>query len=116
MRPIAKAHERAKTYERGFYAGMLCALAVVADFDEETIFDHIVASSGEEELVSAARRGGSMRRSGLTRYGYGKRYPPPGPTHLEGEATLRNGNEPPLAPPQAPESRPSGASLCPLPK
>lgn len=56
-----------------FYSGMLAALAVVALFDQETLFRNIVETADEKELVRVARANGDMRWSGLSRYGYGKR-------------------------------------------
>jgi len=52
----------------GFMAGVACALAVVALHGEDTIFDEIVKSVGEEKLISECRRRGVMRWSGLSDY------------------------------------------------
>ena len=62
-------------YTRAFHAGMIAALAVVHLYDERTLFDEIMGTVDEAELVAVARQTGSMRWSGLTRYGYGKKYP-----------------------------------------
>ena len=62
-----------KLHKPSFYAGILTALAVVAQADERTLFDEIVKLVDTDALVKAARRDGQMRLSGLSRYGYGKR-------------------------------------------
>jgi len=59
-------------HKPSFYAGVLSALAVIAQHDERTLFDEVVTMIGETDLVKAARRQGSMRWSGLSRYGYGR--------------------------------------------
>ena len=56
-----------------FHRGMLAALAVVASFDEETIYQAIVNTTDENLLIQIARRDGSMRWSGLSRYRYGRK-------------------------------------------
>lgn len=56
-----------------FYSGMLAALAVVASYDQETLFREIVGTADEAELVAVARRTDNMRWSGLSRYGYGRK-------------------------------------------
>ena len=54
--------------------GYICALASLHEFGEDTIFDHVVDSSGEAEaLIKQARRAGAMRWSGLS--GYVRRSP-----------------------------------------
>lgn len=55
-----------------FYRGITAALTVVAHFDEETIFREIVATVDESFLVRIARRDGTMRWSGLSKYRYGR--------------------------------------------
>jgi hypothetical protein len=55
-----------------FYRGILVCLEIITVHDDEVIFDEIVTSVGQENLVRVARRDGEMRRSGLTKYGYGK--------------------------------------------
>ena len=62
-----------KLHKPSFCAGVLSALAIIAIYDERTLFDEIVAATGETELVETARRDGAMRWSGLSRYGYGKK-------------------------------------------
>jgi len=52
----------------GFMAGVACALAVVKVHGQDTIFDEIVASVGEEQLLAECRRRGVMRWSGLSDY------------------------------------------------
>ena len=54
-----------------FYKGICSALAVVTLFDMETIFDEIVGTVDAVALVKFARKTGSMRWSGLTKYHYG---------------------------------------------
>ena len=56
-----------------FYAGILTALAVVAQADERTLFDEIVKLVGADELVKTARRDGCMRWGGLSKYRYGRK-------------------------------------------
>ena len=65
--------KQGKLHEPSFYAGVLSALAIIAVHDEATIFDEIVAATGETELVKTARRDGAMRWSGLSQHGYGRR-------------------------------------------
>lgn len=52
----------------GFMVGVVCARAVVKVHGQDTIFDEIVASVGEENLLAEARRSGAMRWSGLSDY------------------------------------------------
>ncbi len=51
-----------------FLSGMLAALAVVSDAEADTIRDEIVATAGFEDLIRVARKTGSMRWSGMSRY------------------------------------------------
>ncbi len=60
-----------KMHLPSFYAGVLSALAIVAVFDEATIFNEIVKEVGEADLVKTARRDGAMKWSGLSKYRYG---------------------------------------------
>lgn len=60
-------------YSADFYRGILVALEIVTIHDQQVIFDEIVESVQVDELVRIARADGEMRRSGLTKYGYGKR-------------------------------------------
>jgi len=62
-----------KLHKPSFYAGILVALAVVAQAGEDTLFDEIVKQVDADALVKTARRDGQMRLSGLSKYGYGKR-------------------------------------------
>ena len=64
---------KSKMHLPSFYAGVLTALSVVAQADQQTVFDEIVKNVGADVLVKTARRDGCMRWSGLSRYGYGKR-------------------------------------------
>ena len=66
-------HQKSKMHPPSFYAGVLSALAIIAVFDEGVIFDEIVKAIGEADLVKVARRDGTMRWSGLSKYGYGKK-------------------------------------------
>ena len=62
---------RSKSSSRDFYAGVLAALAVVADADQETLYRQIVNTMSEEELVAAALSDeGTAEWAGLVRYGY----------------------------------------------
>ena len=54
-----------------FYPGILVALTEIAGHDFESVFEQIVDICDRDELVRVARKHGEMRRSGLTRYGYG---------------------------------------------
>jgi len=56
-----------------FYRGILVALEIITLHDDQVIFDEIVQSVGVRNLVRVARKDNEMRRSGLTKYGYGKR-------------------------------------------
>lgn len=44
------------------------ALAVLAQFGEDTIYDEVVSSGEPEAVVSQARKDGAMRWSGLSGY------------------------------------------------
>ena len=59
-----------------FYSGILAALAVVACYDEETLFREIVKTVHEDKLIKVARKDGAMRWSGLYRYRYGREEQP----------------------------------------
>ena len=52
------------TWNRGFIA----ALAALAQYEQDTIYDDVVQSGGSEELVAQARKDGAMRWSGLSGY------------------------------------------------
>ena len=55
--------------KEGWIWGYVCALAPLSEFGEDTIFDHVVDSSGAAEaLIKHARRSGAMRWSGLSGY------------------------------------------------
>ncbi len=62
-----------KKLEVEFYRGVICCLAVIVVYDQQTLFDEIIRTVDEVELVRVARMDGAMRWSGLTKYGYGKR-------------------------------------------
>jgi len=51
-----------------FYHGIIAALAVVEIHQQDVLFDEIVRTVNESELLHAARRDGSMKWSGLYRY------------------------------------------------
>ena len=56
--------------------GYICALAALHEYEEDTLFDHVVDSFGEAEaLVKEARRDGAMRWSGLSGYVRRKKHP-----------------------------------------
>jgi len=59
-------------YADDFYAGVVSALSVIVQHDQETIFREIVRFVGEKELLKHARKHGQMKWSGLSKYGYGK--------------------------------------------
>ena len=61
-----------KTSEE-FYLGAICALAAMATFGEDTIYDEIVKTFDEDELIRVARKTGNMRWSGLDQYRKRKR-------------------------------------------
>ena len=69
-RPAARGEARMNKEKRAFYHGMLAALAVVKDHDQQVLFDEIVASADVDELVAAAQADEQMEMSGLARYGY----------------------------------------------
>jgi len=50
-----------------FYAGMLCALAVVESLGEDAIHDQIVQTVPRDELLRVARKFGDMKLSGMAR-------------------------------------------------
>ncbi|HYE92105.1 MAG TPA: hypothetical protein VEA38_13845 [Terriglobales bacterium] len=54
----------------GFHRGMLAALAVVAEFDAETIYREIVKTAGIKSLNDALESETDHELSGLKRYGY----------------------------------------------
>lgn len=60
-----------------FCAGVLVALAVLDQYGKDEIYDAIVAEVDGAELVDFARRDKAMRWSGLTKHGYGKKFPAP---------------------------------------
>jgi len=60
-----------------FHRGALCALAVVAAADEETLYRDIVNNVGAHNLIAACEPG-DREFSGLVKYGYCK--PTPGGT------------------------------------
>lgn len=53
--------------DHSFYSGVICALAVLDSHGQDTIYDEIVDSIGNEELIFLARKDGSMKWSGLSR-------------------------------------------------
>jgi hypothetical protein len=50
-----------------FYHGVIAALAVVELYQQDVLFDEIVASVNAADLLKVARRNGDMRWSGLSR-------------------------------------------------
>ena len=55
--------------KRSWLWGYICALAPLAQYGQDTIFDEVVDSFGEAEaLIKRARRDGAMRWSGLSAY------------------------------------------------
>ena len=57
--------------DRDFYRGVAAALAVVYTVDQPGIYDEIVQSVDEKELINQARKDGAMKWTGL--YDYQKR-------------------------------------------
>jgi len=57
-------------HEVVFLRGMLAALAVVAAYDQETLFRAIVNTAGENQLIKACEGREDWEWSGLKRYGY----------------------------------------------
>lgn len=53
---------------RAWLRGVTAALAPLAQFGEDTIYDEVVSSVGSEDVIQQARRDGAMRWSGLSRY------------------------------------------------
>jgi len=70
-----------------FCAGVIAALVVVDRYGKDEIYEAIVATVDEAELIDFARRDGMMRLSGLTKHGYGKKYPAPKRDKAGEEAT-----------------------------
>ena len=62
---MTKAEQREK---REWYRGFIAALAPLAQFEEDTIYDEVVCTVNEEELIQQARKDGAMKWSGLTEY------------------------------------------------
>ena len=56
-----------------FHRGVLAALAIVADHDEETLYREIVGSVGARHLLAACECEEDREWSGLKRYRYGRR-------------------------------------------
>jgi hypothetical protein len=56
--------------DKEFYSGVLVSLAVVAQFDNEVIYDHI-AQSVDERALWRASRGEEYDRAHLRKYRYG---------------------------------------------
>ena len=55
--------------DRALCRGYICALAALALWDQDTIFDNIVKAYGNPEaLIDQARRDRAMRWSGLSGY------------------------------------------------
>lgn len=59
--------------DQAFLMGVLCALEILEPHQQDTLYDEIVRTVGEEYLIETARREASMRRSGLIRYLNGKK-------------------------------------------
>ena len=57
-------------YADDFYAGVISALSIVFQADEETLYREIVRAVGEKELVTHAKKHGQMEWSGLSKYKY----------------------------------------------
>ena len=57
-----------KSRHADFYRGVAAALTVVAEFDEQTVFEEILKNCGGEEVIQQARRDGVLRLSGFTKY------------------------------------------------
>jgi len=56
--------------DKAFYSGLITALALVALYDEETLYREIVNTCDEKELIQAAREEEELEYSGLIKYGY----------------------------------------------
>ena len=55
--------------DRTWYSAYICALAALASYDEDTIFDYVVENSGDvSALIKRARKDGAMKWSGLSGY------------------------------------------------
>jgi len=54
--------------KQAWYRGFIAALAPLAPFEEDTIYDEVVNTVDEAELIQQARKDGAMRWSGLSRY------------------------------------------------
>ncbi len=59
--------------DKGYYHGILAALVILARLGDEALYRKVVGCFDVENLVAFARLCGLMRRSGLSRYGYGRR-------------------------------------------
>jgi hypothetical protein len=54
--------------ERAWLRGFTVALASLAPFGQDTIYDEVVSSGDPEALIRQARKDGAMRWSGLSGY------------------------------------------------
>lgn len=78
-KPSTKAIERAtkraidKAELRGFYGGIITALAILKLHDSETQYRDIVEACDVKELVAHARREEELLYSGLVKYGYARK-------------------------------------------
>ena len=53
---------------KDFFRGVITSLAVLKGFGMDTIYEEIIKTVGEDELVRIARSDGAMRWSGLSGY------------------------------------------------
>lgn len=60
---------KTREWDKGFSAGIVSALAVLRAWREDgAMYDEIVQSAGEAEVLAEAKRSGAMRWSGLDAY------------------------------------------------
>jgi hypothetical protein len=65
---MGKRVEQKELLEREFYAGYLCALAVIYEYRADAIYEEAVRAVDRTKLLAEARRTNNMRWSGLSRY------------------------------------------------
>ncbi|KKM99806.1 hypothetical protein LCGC14_1144230 [marine sediment metagenome] len=54
--------------QRAFYRGFISALAALVSYKEDSIYDYVVSTINDKELMWQASKDGSLRWSGLAQY------------------------------------------------
>jgi len=58
--------------DENFYAGIITALAVIAQFDNEVMYREVINTLDLSKLIKYAKKNGELEFSGLIQYGYYK--------------------------------------------